>query len=83
MDDLIEIVLELILDGSIELLPNKKVPKWIRIIISLVLISIIIGIIVFGVLLLKESILGGIILLVVGIFLLVGCSIKIREYMKD
>lgn len=83
MDDLIEILLELIIDGCIELLPNKKVPKWIRIISSLIFMSIIIGIIVLGIILLKESILGGTILLAVGIILLVGSIIKIRKYMKD
>lgn len=30
MDDLIEILLELILEGGSELLQSKKVPKWIR-----------------------------------------------------
>lgn len=83
MDDLIEILLELIIDGSIELLPNKKVPKWIRIIISLFLISIIIGIIVLGIILFKESILGGSIILLVGIILLIGAIIKIRKYMSN
>lgn len=46
MDNLIEILLDLIVSGNIEMLPNQKVPKWIRIIISLILISIILGIII-------------------------------------
>ena len=83
MEDLIGLLLEIILDGSIELLPNKKVPKWIRIIISLVFISIIIGIMVLGIVLLKQSIIGGSILIVIGIFLLVGSIIEIRKYMKN
>lgn len=36
MEDLIELLFEVIIAGSAELLPNRKVPKWIRIIISLV-----------------------------------------------
>jgi len=75
MDDIIEFLLELIIEGSIELIPNKKVPKWLRYIIafvlSLVALTFIIGLIVFGIMLIRESILGGLILLVVGIILLV------------
>ena len=76
MDNLIEILLDLIVSGNIEMLPNQKVPKWIRIIISLILISIILGIV-----LLKESLLGGILIIIVGAFLLIGIIIKVK-YMK-
>ena len=83
MDDLIEILLELVLEGSHELLKSKKVPIWIRYIIALIFISIIIGVIVLGVILLKESIIGGIIIIGVGLFLLIGIIIKIRKYLKS
>ena len=83
MDDLIEILLELILEGSSELLQNKKVPKWIRIIIALIFIGFLIGIISLGVMLLNKSILGGIIIIGVGVFLLIGIIIKIRKYMEN
>lgn len=83
MDDLIEIILDLIIDGSIELLPNKKIPKWIRIITSIIFISIIIAIVVLGIIFFRESILIGTILLVVGVVLLLGSIIKIRKYMKS
>ena len=82
MDDLIEILLELVLEGSHELLKNEKVPKWIRYIIALVFISIIIGIIVIGIILINESIIGGIIIISIGLFLLIGIIIKIRKYLK-
>ena len=81
MDNLIEILLDLIVSGNIEMLPNRKVPKWIRIIISLILISIILGIIILGIVLLKESLLGGILIIIVGAFLLIGIIIKVK-YMK-
>lgn len=83
MDDLIEIILELIFEGSIGVLQNKKVPKWIRSIIALFFVSILIGIIVLGVMILKKSVFGGIIIIGVGVFLLIGIIIKIRKYMKD
>lgn len=86
MDDLIELLLELLeLLGVIiddELLNNKKIPKWIRYIIMLVLISIVIGVIVFGVVILKTSIIGGIIIISISIFLLVCTIIKIKNYLK-
>lgn len=83
MDDLIELLIELVLDGSHELLKSKKVPKWIRYIIGLIFISIPIGAIVLGIMLLKKSVLGGVIIIGVGVFLLIGIIIKIRKYMKD
>lgn len=83
MDDLIELLIELVLDGSHELLKSKKVPKWIRYIIGLIFISIPIGAIVLGIMFLKKSVLGGIIIIGVGVFLLIGIIIKIRKYMKD
>lgn len=83
MDDLIEILIELILEGSHELLKSKKVPIWIRYIIALIFINIIIGLLVFGVLLLKKSIIGGILIIGVGLFLLLGIIRKIRKYFKN
>lgn len=83
MDDLIELLIELVLDGSHELLKSKKVPKWIRYIIGLIFISIPIGAIVFGIMLLKESIIGGIIIIGVGLFMLIGITIKISKYLKN
>lgn len=86
MDDLIELLLELLEVLGIvvddELLNNKKIPKWIRYIIMLVLISIVIGVIVFGIVILKTSIIGGIIIISISIFLLVCTIIKIKNYLK-
>lgn len=82
MDDLIELLIELVLDGSHELLKSKKVPKWIRYLIALIFISITIGLIVLGIILLKESIVSGIIIIGSGLFLLIGITIKIRKYFK-
>ena len=82
MDDLIEIIIELIFEGSIKLLHDKKVPKWIRGIIALFLVGVQIGIIVLGVILFEKSILGGSIIISVGILLMIGIIIKIKKYMK-
>ena len=83
MDDLIELLLELfgvIVDD--ELLNNKKIPKWIRYIIMLVLIIIVIGVIVLGVVILKTTIIGGIIIISISIFLSICMIIKIKNYLK-
>ena len=82
MDNFIEILLDLIVNGSIEMLPNKKVPKWIRTIISLIIISMIMGLIIVGIVVLKESLLGGILIIIVGVFLLIGIIIKVKNYMN-
>ena len=83
MDDLIEFLIELVLDGSHELLKSKKVPKWIRYLIALIFIGITVGLIVLGIILLKETIISGIIIIGAGLFLLVGVTIKIRKYFSN
>ena len=83
MDVLIELLIELVLEGSHELLKSKKVPKWIRYLIALIFMSITIGLITLGIILLKESIISGIIIMGVGLFMLIGMTIKIRKYFKN
>lgn len=83
MDDLIEFVLELILEGTIEISSNKKVSKWIRyplIILLTILFSIvIIGIFMLGVSIYKENILLSLILIGVSIFMLITIIIKFQK----
>lgn len=83
MDLLIEIILELILEGSIEISSNRKVPKWIRyplILILTILFSIIIvGIFILGLYIYKESIILSILLIICSIALLIGCIIKFKK----
>ena len=78
MEYVIEFILELLVDGTIEILPNKKVSKWIRyplgILVGLFMFAVIIGILVFGLLILGEWIIAGILMLALGIALLV-CAI--------
>ena len=83
MDDLIEFLIELVLDGSHELLKSKKIPKWIRYLIALIFIGLTIGLMVLGIILLKETFVGGIIIIGAGLFLLVGITIKIKKYFNN
>lgn len=82
MDDFIEIVFDLILNGCIDTLPNRKIPKWIRVILSVFLFGVIFGIILLGVVVIQDSVIGGIFILLVGLFLLIGSIIEIRKHMK-
>lgn len=83
MELIIEFILELILEGSIELLPNKKIPKWIRYLLAAIIILLslaVIGLFFFvGITAMKEKTLFGIIFIAIGIFMLVGCITNFIE----
>ena len=74
MNDLIEFLLEIVLEGAIELSSNKKVPNWIRypltIIISLFFLAVLFLIFYCGIIVLEENVLFGILLFLLGVFLL-------------
>ena len=83
MDELIEFILDLLLEGGIELSANKKVSKWIRypIIAFLFLFFtiVIFGMIILGILMIEESILVSFIFVTCGIAMLIGSVIKFRK----
>lgn len=74
MDFIFEFLLELLFDGAVEASTSRKIPKYIRYPLIFLIISfclaVITGLIVLGIFVLKESLLGGIIILVLGISLL-------------
>ena len=79
MDLLFEILIELILEGSLELSKSRKVPIWIRIpLIILIILFFLFAIsMVFlaGFLLYKENKIVSIFMLLIGVFLVI-MSIK-------
>lgn len=83
MEYVIEAILDLILEGSIELSSNKKVPKWIRypLIVFIVLFFsiVILGLFILGLSIMKENIILGFIIVGVSLFLLVGSIIKFKK----
>ena len=83
MEYLIEFILEILLEGSIEVGKNKKIPKCIRypliVIISLTYIAVIGLILVAGILSLKDNTAAGIILMLIGFIMLIVSIIKIRK----
>ena len=83
MDELIEFILDLLLEGGIELSTNKKVSKWIRypIIVFLLLFFtvVIFGIFILGIMLIEESIIASLLLIACGIVMLGGSILKFKK----
>lgn len=83
MDFIIELLLELIFEGGMELSTSKKVPKWLRIILSSIIIlfmlTITIGLVLIGILLIKTDLLPSIFFIVIGFVLLIGTIMKIKK----
>ena len=87
MEFLIELLLDLFVEGSIEALSNKKLPKWIKYILAFIIIllflTLTIGLIVLGIILLNDSILGGMFLIIIGIVLLMFSISKFAKVKKQ
>ncbi len=83
MEFLFELILELVLDGSVEVAQDRKVPKYIRypLIGFLVLCFLaVIGLIIFaGVLVLEENIFVGVFLILLGLLLFIMSIIQFRK----
>lgn len=83
MELLIEILLDLIFEGSIEISSNKKVPKWIRypliVLITLFFIIVIIGILILGILLFNENIYASLIMIILSLVILVSGITKFKK----
>lgn len=83
MEILIELLIDLLLDGSIELTSNKKVPKFIRYplitIIVLFFLIIILGLCIIGILLFNKNIYASLLIIIIDIILLIGSIIKFRK----
>ncbi len=88
MELLVELLLDLLIDGGIEISKNKKISKWIRyplmIIISLFIIGVI-GLVFFvGLLIYKEEEIIGVIFFIIGIVLIISFIWKMRnEYLEN
>lgn len=83
MDFIIELVLELLFEGMMEASKSNKIPKFIRyplvIIIVLFFILIIGFMFIASILALKESIVAGLLLIIIDLFLLIGGIAKFRK----
>ncbi len=83
MEYLFEFILELIFEGSIEVSKCKKVPKFIRypliLIITLFFITVIGLIYLAGVLSLKENIILGVFFILLGLYMSIMSIIKFKN----
>ena len=87
MEYLIEFILELVLEGGLEVTKSEKVPKPIRYIIlgiiALIFIAIVGIIYLTAFLILKQSIIGFILIFLLATFMLISIIIKLKkEYLK-
>ncbi len=87
MDFLIELLLELVLEGSVEIVKSKRVSRIIRyplIFLLALFFAAVEGLILFvGISMLKTSVLGGVIVIALAVVFLIALVIKIvREYIK-
>lgn len=83
MRELIDRLLDSIINGSMSAMPNKNASRWFRLIMIITLIVIMLGIIVGGIVALKETVLGGIIIIVIGIILFVKVISRIQKFLKN
>ncbi len=83
MEYIFEFLLELVLEGSIVVSKNRKIPKYIRypiiIIISLFFIAVIGLIFLAGILSLKENKILGLLFIFIGLFMFIIGIIKFRK----
>ena len=91
MDILIEFIFELIFDSAVEVVKEKRISKWIRVPLAILLLLFFIGVFVVlgivGVLLItsneKYSLSGGLIVLLIDIVLIVSFIVRmISTYKK-
>ena len=87
MEFIIELILELLLEGGEEICANKKISKWIRypilFFIMLFFSAVILLIIFVGIKVIKNNIIVGIILIAIGLLMLICAIHKFRKvYLK-
>lgn len=83
MEYVIELILELLLEGGMEASTNKRLPKWLRYtliaFISLFFIVIIGIVFLAAYLVLKDSIILGILIGIIGLIMLISFIFKFKK----
>lgn len=84
MEFIFELVFELLFEGGMEVTSNRKISKWIRYpllgLFILIFVGIISLIIFMGVVCLKNTVIGGMFIIGLGIFMLVASIRKFRQF---
>ncbi len=85
LDDIIEFILEFfadeIFEGLFDLSNNSRVPKPLRIILGILKMAVCVALIVFGIIIIPDNTLFGVIMIVLGVVLFVVFSMlgRIRK----
>ena len=83
MEFLIEFLVDLILEGSMEISEDERMPKWLRYIcltiVTLVFSAVTIGLFILGVYVGKENIYAGIFFILIAFILLISGIIKFEK----
>ena len=83
MEFIFEFIFEFLFESSIEVSKSKKVSKYIRYpliaLISLFFIAVIGLIFYVGIIALKESVIAGIVLILIGLYMIIASIIKLRK----
>lgn len=87
MDFLIEIFLELLVEGGIEIGFSSKISPWVRYPILFLIASLflfVIGLIlIVGIMSLRKNVLFGLLFLVIGIYLLYSFIYQLKKKIKE
>lgn len=88
MDIIFELILELLIEGGMEVSTNRKISKWIRypvaLILALFFAAVIFGMLFFGIFLLQSNLFAALFIILIGLFALIGSAEKIRNiYRKE
>ena len=83
MEFLIELLVDLILEGSMEICEDEKMPKWLRYIcltiVTLVFGSVTIGLFILGIYAGKENIYAGIFFVLIAFIILISVILKFEK----
>ncbi len=83
MDLLFEFLIELTMEGAIEVSKNKKISNWIRypliILIILFFSVVILGIFILGIIVRKDNLFLSILLIALSIFMLTASILKFKK----
>ena len=83
MEILFEILFDLALEGSVEVSSNKRVSKWIHyplIAVIVLFYAAVVGLLLWvGVSMLDESVLGGVLMLGIAVFVLIMSVLAFRK----
>ena len=83
MEFLIEFLVDLILEGSMEISEDDKMPKWLRYIcltiVTLFFCAVTIGMFILGIYVLKENVYAGLFFILIAFILLISGIIKFEK----